>query len=307
MKKILIVAGFILLVVSALGVYRFNFTNNDIYLENGEKINYTDATYTINGEKVTLKDGFSEVIVPSSATKKITRYFGNEVKHDLNDDGLEDIVFLLTQETGGSGTFFYVVAALNTSNGYIGSDALFLGDRIAPQTTHMDEGSGRQNVIVVNYVVRLPGEPFTVRPSLGKSMWIKLDPSTMQFGEVAQNFEGEADPSRMTLEMNKWNWIKTLYNNDKEVKPLKENVFTLSLKDDNTFSATTDCNGVGGEYSLDGNKISFGNMISTLMYCEGSQEGDFIKMLEGVESYFFTSKGELIFNMKLDSGSFIFR
>ena len=158
---------------------------------------YKNATYRIEGRPVTLTNGLSEIEAATGSAKIITRYFGNEVKHDLNDDGREDIVFLLTQETGGSGTFFYVVAALNTANGYIGSEALFLGDRIAPQTTHMNEektirGTNRQNVIVVNYAVRLPSEPFTAPASLGKSIWIKLDPVTMQFGEVAQNFEGES-------------------------------------------------------------------------------------------------------------------
>ena len=159
---------------------------------------YKNATYIIEGQSVTLVGGVSETeAAPGSATKIITRYFGNEVKHDLNDDGREDVVFLLTQETGGSGTFFYVVAALNTEGGYVGSHALFLGDRIAPQTTEIDEGkttngTDRQNVIVVNYATRLPGEPFTTSPSLGKSIWIKLDPVTMQLGEVARDFEGES-------------------------------------------------------------------------------------------------------------------
>lgn len=159
---------------------------------------YKDAEYIIQGERVRLTDGITEKeVAPGSVSKIITRYFGNEVRHDLNDDGREDVVFLLTQETGGGGIFYYVVAALNTERGYVGSEALLLGDRIAPQTTHMDEGitskgTYRQNVIVVDYAVRFPGEPFTMRPSLGKSIWLKLDPATMQFGEVAQNFEGES-------------------------------------------------------------------------------------------------------------------
>lgn len=159
---------------------------------------YKDATYVIAGKAVKLTNGISEIEeTPDSASKTITRYFGNEVKHDLNDDGREDIVFLLTQETGGSGVFFYVVAALNTPTGYVGSQAVFLGDRIAPQTTEIDEGrtvneTNRKNVIIVNYAVRLQGEPFTAKPSLGKSLWLKLDPITMQLGEVAQNFEGES-------------------------------------------------------------------------------------------------------------------
>ncbi|MEK7585569.1 MAG: hypothetical protein AAB455_03615 [Patescibacteria group bacterium] len=146
-------------------------------------LGYKDITYKIEGRPITLSD---------------TQYFGNELRHDLNDDGREDVAFILTQETGGSGTFFYLVAALNMPTGYVGSEAFFLGDRIAPQTTELDQGqtalgSNRRNVIVVNYADRAPGEPFTTPPSVGKSVWLKLDPTTMQFAEVAQNFEGEAN------------------------------------------------------------------------------------------------------------------
>ncbi|MFA6536052.1 MAG: hypothetical protein WC250_03750 [Candidatus Paceibacterota bacterium] len=161
-------------------------------------INEKNATYEIGNQKVTLVNGVAETeSAPESATKTTTRYFGNEIRHDLNDDGQEDVAFLLTQETGGSGTFYYFVAALNTPNGYIGSQGFLLGDRIAPQSTVLEEGitavgTARKNVIIVNYAIRKPDEPFTTSPSVGKSVWLKLDPATMQFGEVAQNFEGES-------------------------------------------------------------------------------------------------------------------
>lgn len=266
--------------------------------------NAKDATYYINGQAVTLKNGISEIeIVPGSASKIITRYFGNEVTHDFDKDGREDVAFLLTQETGGTGTFFYVVATLNTVDGYIGSHGLFLGDRIAPQTTEMGKG----DVVVVNYADRARGESFSIQPSIGKSMWLILDTKTMQFGEVAQNFEGEADPSRMTLGMNTWKWVSTTYNNDTQVKPRDSKRFTLAFKDNETFSIGTDCNSGGGNYLVNGNKISFEKMMSTMMYCEGSQESDFVKMLGGVVSYHFTSRGELVFNLKYDGGVMVFR
>lgn len=152
-----------------------------------------NAAYTIDGRSIQLVDGVSEIeSAPGSASKIVTRYFGNEVRHDLNDDGREDIVFLLTQSTSGTGTFFYVVAALNMPTGYVGSHGLLLGDRIAPQTTELSRNPNHQNVIVVNYADRKPGEPFSAQPSVGKSIWLKLDLALMQFGEVVQNFEGES-------------------------------------------------------------------------------------------------------------------
>ncbi len=298
MQKIQIYYFLLLTVlVLTLSIYKFNSKVDN-------RFSFTDGTYLINGEKITLKNGLSEIKANSDSKSKIvTRYFGNQARTDLDNDGSEDLVFLLTQETGGTGTFFYVVALLNTSNGPVGSQALYLGDRIAPQTTEI----GKNNIIVVNYAERKPGESFAVKPSFGKSIWLKLDLETMQFGEVVQNFEGEADPARMKLDMKIWKWINTIYNDGKEIKPSLKDKFTLILKNNGTFSATTDCNGIGGEYIINGSKISFEKMMSTLMYCEGSQESDFSKSLNEVDSYFFTSKGELIFNLKFDSGSMIFR
>lgn len=266
--------------------------------------NYLDATYVLDGREVKLTNGVSEIeVAPGSASKIVTRYFGNEIKLDLNSDGREDVAFLLTEQTGGSGTFYYVVGALNTEDGYIGSHGVLLGDRIAPQTTEKRNG----NIVLVNYADRAKGESFDINPSIGKSIWLLLDSKTMQFGEVAQNFEGEADPARMTLGMKKWNWVSTAYNNEQRVVPKKENIFSLTFKNDGSFSATTDCNGVGGNYEVNRNQITFSKMISTMMYCEGSQESEFLKMLRDTQSYHFTSKGELVFALKFDSGSFVFR
>jgi hypothetical protein len=48
-------------------------------------------------------------------------------------------------------------------------------------------------------------------------------------------------------------------------------------------------------------------MVGTLMYCEGSQESDFSKLLERAQGYLFTSKGELVLDLKFDSGTATFK
>jgi hypothetical protein len=124
---------------------------------------YKDATYEVAGKPVTLKAGLSEVeAAPGSASKITTRVFGNEVAADFNGDGLVDVAFLLTQSPGGSGTFYYAVVALRTADGWKGTNAILLGDRIAPQTTNITG-----TTILVNYADRKPGEPMTTQPSLG--------------------------------------------------------------------------------------------------------------------------------------------
>lgn len=102
------------------------------------------------------------------------------------------VAFLLTQEGGGSGVFFYAVAALNTGRGYAGSDGYLLGDRIAPQSTNVSQNTRHQRVVIFNYAERMPGEPMTARPSVGKSVYLKIDTGSMRWGIVEPNFEGES-------------------------------------------------------------------------------------------------------------------
>lgn len=300
-KIIITVAAVIVLVVG--GFFAFNAY---IYEQKQAPAagDYKDAEYFVGGERVQLTDGVSEVeAAPGSASKIVTRYFGNELRLDADQDGREDVVFLLTQETGGSGVFYYVVAALDTERGYVGSEGLLLGDRIAPQTTEKGAGS----IVIVNYADRAPGESFAVAPSVGKTIWLKLDPQSRQFGEVEQNFEGEANPATMKLDMKPWVWISALYNDGREVMPKEKDAFKITFGKDGAFSATTDCNQMGGKYTAKDGQISFTNMFATKMFCQDSQEQTFSELLRDSSSYHFTSRGELILDLKFDSGSVVFR
>ena len=132
---------------------------------------YKNISYEINGSLIRLVDGTSDLpAAPGSASHIVTRYFGNEAKGDVNGDGIPDIAFLMTQEGGGSGTFYYVVAALqHADNSYSGTNGILLGDRIAPQTTEIRGGT-----IIVNYADRAPGEPMSAAPSIGVSKYFRV-------------------------------------------------------------------------------------------------------------------------------------
>lgn len=124
---------------------------------------------------------------------------------------------------------------------------------------------------------------------------------------VAENPEGEADPSRMTLFITDWHWISAEYSDGTKVVPKDSSKFTLTFKKDGTFSASTDCNGIGGNYFAKNMQLTFSNMLGTLMYCEGSQEGEIKKILENTASYHFTNRGELILELKSGAGTATFR
>lgn len=261
-----------------------------------------NATYIIEGESFTLVDGFaSKEITPESSLRNEVSIIGEPVFGDLDRDGDEDALVILLNESGGSGSFFYTAIAANVDGEYQGTDTMFLGDRINLESFVIDDERAK-----IKYSVRAEVESFAVEPSVGKELHLQLDSEGFHLIQVEVNFEGEADPNIMTLDMHTWKWINTTYNNDTELVPKEVGVFTLTFTD-GKFSATTDCNNMTGSYEVEENKITFGAIASTRMFCEGSQEQDFSAMLGEIQSYFFTSKGELIFDLKFDTGSAVFK
>ena len=134
----------------------------------------TNATYIIDGQSVALIDGVSEVSsAPGSATKTTTRYFGNEAYGDVDGDDDNDAAFLITQDSGGTGLFYYVVVALRTPTGYKLTNTFLVGDRISPQSTEIKEDSKELHV---NFAERKKGEPMTAEPSVGATLLLKVTP-----------------------------------------------------------------------------------------------------------------------------------
>lgn len=147
-----------------------------------------NITTSISGREIKLVDGRAEMeITPGSSSKEVVEVFGEPVLGDLNGDGAEDAVMYLTQNSGGSGTFFYIVEAINDNGFYKGTNAMLLGDRIAPQNINIMEGRA-----VANFAERKAGEPMTAQPSVGKSVWVHYDAKNHEIGEWVKDFEGES-------------------------------------------------------------------------------------------------------------------
>lgn len=289
----------LLILVALLGGWYWLAVNQGEEVITSSPLN---ATYIIEEESFALVDGSAEKELSlDSVTKNKVSVFGEPVFGDVDGDGDLDAVVILVNNSGGSGTFYYGAIAVNIDGEYQGTDTILLGDRIIPQSFYVEN-----NRAIINYVTRAPGDSFATEPSIEKILHLQFDPENMRLIQIAVDFEGEANPDIMTLDMKTWKWVKTIYNNDTELVLGDPDAFTLTFADGN-FSATTDCNSMSGAYSVENNSISFDSIITTLMFCEGSQEQEFSAMLNEVQSFFFTSKGELVFDLKFDSGSAIFQ
>ena len=143
--------------------------------------NYDDPQKTgCKNERATFNiDNFIDTIVQTAQFTNF-KQFGEPIYGNLNNDGLADQAVWLTDSPGGSGTFYYAELLINTGSGYKATNAILLGDRIAPQNINIQNGRA-----VYNFAERKANEPFTTPPSVGKSVWVNYDSKTNQISEVA--------------------------------------------------------------------------------------------------------------------------
>jgi heat shock protein HslJ len=304
-KNILYVFVFCLLLISAYIFYVKDHSTNKSTESTSAVValDPKNMSYTIENDVFTLVNGVAKnSSANKSAPSPTLQLFGEPVYGDLNTDGKNDAAVLLVHNPGGSGTFYYAVLILSSAASYNVTNALLLGDRIAPQTVNIIDSRA-----VYNYAERKANEPMTTQPSVGRSMYVHIDPNTGEIGELAHNFEGEADPNKMSLGMKKWEWVTTETNDGTVVKPRVAGKFSLTFGTDGQVSIGTDCNSMSSKYTAKDKTLVFGPIMSTKMYCEGSQEDVFARNLENIASYFFTSKGELILEIKYDSGTMTFK
>lgn len=102
-------------------------------------------------------------------------------------------------------------------------------------------------------------------------------------------------------------WLRTELKNNQVILPKTQGKFVVTFSEDLKFSAKTDCNTNGGNYSLTENKITLTDLVATRMYCENSQEEIFIRDMQKIESYEILPDETLILNLPDNSGRIYFR
>ena len=121
-----------------------------------------NAVYRIENEWMQLENGLAEhPAAPRSASKIKVMLMGEATYSDLNYDQQEDAVIVLTYQGGGSGTFFYLAAALYENGKYSGTEGILLGDRIGSPAIKINNG-----LITIEYLDRGHDEPMAAVPGI---------------------------------------------------------------------------------------------------------------------------------------------
>ena len=130
---------------------------------------------TLGDQNFTLIDGVAEKPAPSgSGAGETVQAVGDPlIGGDITGDGKPEAALLLTDDPGGSGTFYYAVLALSGTDSWHATNALPLGDRIEAQGIDFADGH-----FVYRFLERRPGEPMSAPPSVPRSVVIGFDRSS---------------------------------------------------------------------------------------------------------------------------------
>jgi heat shock protein HslJ len=77
-----------------------------------------------------------------------------------------------------------------------------------------------------------------------------------------------------------WQWQEATQADGEIITPNKPEAFTVRFTSAGAVEGATDCNGFGGGYTVgEDGQLVLGEFMSTLMYCDGSQEQVFTGLL----------------------------
>jgi len=158
MKKIILI-----ILILALGFYVFFMRDDKVEVNTGG-----DTA----GE--TFRPDPSQAVFPGiegEITLLEERAYG-----DINNDEKIDTVVFLAESGGGSGVFIYAAAYVSGPVNYKGTNAIFLGDRIAPQSISIANGA-----VTVRYLDRNEDEPLAAEPTISAAKVF-----TYQGGELVE-------------------------------------------------------------------------------------------------------------------------
>jgi len=144
-----------------------------------------NTSYLIDNERIKLENGSKEwQAAPGSSSWVKIAIAGEPVYGDLTHDNMQDAALFIIYQGGGSGTFYYIGAALSESGQYRGVNTILIGDRIKSPVARIQNG-----LITVTYFDRRPDEAMAAVPTLEQTRYFIVEESSLQEIETADDEE----------------------------------------------------------------------------------------------------------------------
>ncbi|MFC1730774.1 hypothetical protein ACFL6I_10620 [candidate division KSB1 bacterium] len=189
------IVGIFLIIILA-GIYKFNFTNDDIYvnLGNEEIVKYDELkniTISIPDSpeiKVQLLEGSAEFTIPETTAVGFATLSSEYAVWER--ENRTDFVSILNVNYGGSGTFQYLLLFDVADGVFVQKSEALLGDRIAitkvgiGELVHDPEANYR---VTVQTLVRNEGEPFVTTPTKPETRTFYVTDQALEEVEVGRD------------------------------------------------------------------------------------------------------------------------
>ncbi|MFZ9213373.1 MAG: hypothetical protein ACO22I_05505 [Candidatus Nanopelagicales bacterium] len=133
-----------------------------------------NAGYYIDGILYTLVNGELEQPIEESTAVNKFKLLDFKASGDLNKDGTDDVAVIITNDTGESGTFYYL--SIFTSGTPVVENTYNFGDRVVVKDLKFADGKFQ-----VTYLDRSPEEDIASEPSIEITTIAEMDEENSSF------------------------------------------------------------------------------------------------------------------------------
>lgn len=263
-------------------------TGRTILVENTHPLGESLSTITITTKEFTGSS--SPIIIEKD---RLIDTFVN----DLDHDGYDEIYFVT--QAAGSGSYANIV-------GYASDKDIDLVPVTVPEIQEEDMAQGNffegyigHDTITTKGTMIVRSFPFESFPSnLTKEVAYSLTKVNKKYVlSTLSKKEGTPDATstvalQSTIYDKPFVWKETVTSTGTKILPKKQGSFILTLSKSLMMTSKTDCNAISGAFTINSNSLTFSNLASTKMYCEGSDETLYNKELTDTVS-FATTTNEL--------------
>ena len=178
------VLGIIILILIGLSIFALKKESGVARVERNSNTyeyrqEYGSGVYYFDGVRYDMNKGIAQT--QQNGVMSTAFAFGAPLSVDLNDDGVNDEVFMTISEPGDGRSLYYLVGAVRLEKGIVGTEGFLLGDRIGVVPNPLSVSANGE--VIVTYGTRKDGEGLDAPPTQIVEKKFTLDNRALVFVE----------------------------------------------------------------------------------------------------------------------------
>jgi len=211
------------------------------------------SEWTRSGQAPLVGGVYEEPAAPGSASTIVIRLTDSLAVGTI--DGQTMAALVIVTDPGGSGVFFDLYLARQREHDWVIVDHTHLGDRIRVNKLEFERG-----LVGLDLTIHGPRDGICCPTERKRIHYALQDERLVKVSEPEQN---SPNPIEGTVRV----WQHTLHVDGRRTPPAAAGHYTLRLGPDGQLDARADCNRAGGNYRVDGSRLTLSVTHSTMAAC----------------------------------------